>query len=258
MDFAKIDAYVFKNYGVDLKAYKSKQLTRRIDSFMARVGAKNEDDFINILKNDITINKKFKDYLTINVSEFFRNKEMFLELEKKIKEILKPEKNTLKIWSAACSNGAEPYTLAMIMDRLTPGKKHDILATDIDATILEVAKKGIYNKNDVKNVDKDLIEKHFKIENESYIISDYIKQKVRFKQHDLILENYETNFDLIVCRNVVIYFTQETKDKIYKKFYNSMKEGALLFVGATESIFNYRELGFEKAGTFIYQKPGGN
>lgn len=83
MDFAKIDAYVFKNYGVDLKAYKSKQLTRRIDSFMARVGAKNEDDFINILKNDITINKKFKDYLTINVSEFLEIKKCFWNLRKR-------------------------------------------------------------------------------------------------------------------------------------------------------------------------------
>ncbi|QCX32384.1 protein-glutamate O-methyltransferase CheR [Caloramator sp. E03] len=258
MDFAKIDDYVLKEYGVDLKAYKSKQLIRRVESFMSRVGAESTEDFIHILKKDLNINKKFKDYLTINVSEFFRNKEMFLELEKKIKDILKPEKNILKIWSAACSNGAEPYTLSIIMDRLTPNKIHDILATDIDTTILEVAKKGIYTKNDVKNVDKDLIDKYFKIENGNYIISDYIKQRVRFKRHDLILESYESNFDLIVCRNVVIYFTQETKDKIYKKFYNSMKPGALLFVGATESIFNYRELGFEKAGTFIYQKPGGN
>ncbi|MCX7884389.1 MAG: protein-glutamate O-methyltransferase CheR [Caloramator sp.] len=256
MDFSKIDSFVLKEYGLDLKAYKSKQLIRRIESFMSRVGAKDEEDFIQILKKDSVVNKKFKDHLTINVSEFFRNKDMFLELERKIRDILKPDRNTLKIWSAACSIGAEPYTLAMIMDRLTPNKKHDILATDIDSTILEVAKKGVYTKSEVKNVDKELIEKYFKIENENYIISDNIKQKVRFKKHDLILDNYENNFDVIVCRNVVIYFTQETKDKIYKKFFEAMKPGALLFVGATESIFNYRELGFEKAGTFIYQKPG--
>ncbi|SKA86112.1 chemotaxis protein methyltransferase CheR [Caloramator quimbayensis] len=257
MEFSKIDNFVLKEYGLDLKAYKSKQLIRRIESFMGRVGAKDEEDFIYILKKDSAINKKFKDHLTINVSEFFRNKEMFLELQRKIKDILKPEVNTLKIWSAACSNGAEPYTLAIIMDRLTLGKKHEILATDIDTTILEAAKKGIYTKNDIKNVDKDLIEKYFKVENENYIINDNIKQRVKFKKHDLILDSYESNFDLIVCRNVVIYFTQETKDKIYKKFFEAMKPGALLFVGATESIFNYRELGFEKAGTFIYQKPGG-
>ncbi|EYE88769.1 chemotaxis protein CheR [Fervidicella metallireducens AeB] len=258
MEFNKIDEFVLKEYGINLSAYKSKQLLRRIESFMLRNGASNEIDFIKILKADKTISKKFLDHLTINVSEFFRNKEMFLELEKKIKEILKPEINTLKIWSAACSYGAEPYTLAMIMDRLTPNKRHNILATDIDRTILDMAMKGIYNKNDVKNVEENLLKKYFEIQDGTYAIKKEIKDRVTFKRHDLILDKYETGFDLIVCRNVVIYFTQETKNEIYKKFYQAMKPGALLFVGATESIYNYRELGFEKASTFIYRKPGGN
>jgi chemotaxis protein methyltransferase CheR len=258
MDFLKLEEFVLKQYGINLSAYKSKQLTRRIESFMARAGAKSEYEFINMLRTDNQLSKKFVDHLTINVSEFFRNKEMFLDLEKKIKEHLKPEINTLKIWSAACSNGSEPYTLAIIMDRLTPNKRHNILATDIDATILEVAKKGIYNKNDIRNVDLPLREKYFNTTGESFAIKDEIKNRVTFKRHDLILDRYESGFDLIVCRNVVIYFTQETKNKIYKKFYQAMNPGALLFVGATESIYNYRELGFEKASTFIYKKPGGN
>jgi chemotaxis protein methyltransferase CheR len=184
---------------------------------------------------------------------------MFSELEHKIKDLLCPDRNRLKIWSAACSNGCEPYTLAMIMEKLTPGKKHDIIATDIDTTILETAKKGIYNKNDIKNVDPQLKEKYFApIGDDKYAIKDEIKNRVSFKKHDLILERYDLSFDLIVCRNVVIYFTQETKNEIYKKFYQALKPGGLLFVGATESIYNYRELGFEKASTFIYRKPGGN
>lgn len=258
MEFPKIEEYVLKEYGIDLTAYKSKQLTRRIESFIARTGANGEFEFINLLRKDRNLDKKFQDHLTINVSEFFRNKEMFLELEKKIKDVLKPDRNTLKIWSAACSNGAEPYTLAIIMDRLTPNKRHEIIATDIDSTILETAKRGVYTKNDIKNVDLSLREKYFTVEGENFAIKNVIKERVIFKKHDLILDRYDTGFDLIVCRNVVIYFTQETKDLIYRKFYQAMKPGALLFVGATESIFNYRELGFEKAATFIYSKPGGN
>ena len=77
---------------------------------------------------------------------------------------------------------------------------------------------------------------------------------VTFKKHDLILDNYEKDFDLIVCRNVVIYFNQDVKNTIYKKFSESLKKGGLLFVGATESIYNYKEYGFEKASTFIYKK----
>lgn len=258
MEFPKIESFVLKEYGINLSAYKSKQLIRRLENFMQRSGAKDEAEFVNMLSNDKNLSKKFLDHLTINVSEFFRNKELFLDLEKRIKDTLKPEQNTLKIWSAACSIGAEPYTLAIIMDRLTPNKKHNILATDIDLTILEVAKKGIYSKNEVKNVDEALLKKYFIQQEDKYQIIDDIKSRVTFKRHDLILDKYETNFDLIVCRNVVIYFTQETKNQIYRKFYEALKPGGLLFVGATESIYNYRELGFEKASTFIYRKPGGN
>ncbi|HBF77101.1 MAG TPA: chemotaxis protein CheR [Clostridiaceae bacterium] len=253
-----LERYVLDEYKMNLNAYKSKQLTRRVNSFMSRSGAKNEADFVKMLKGDCALSKKFKDYLTINVSEFFRNKDMFLQLEESIKKYLAPDKNSLKIWSAACSIGAEPYTLGIIMDKLTPNKKHSILATDIDTTILETAKKGIYTKNDVKNVDDYLIKKYFTVDGEKYIIKDEIKNRVTFKRHDLILDKYETGFDLIVCRNVVIYFTQEAKNKIFQKFYQAMKPGALLFIGATENIYNYREIGFEKASTFIYRKPGGN
>jgi chemotaxis protein methyltransferase CheR len=258
MELTRIDSYVLKEYGINLSAYKSKQLTRRIESFITRCGAAGEMEFISLLKTDKQLSKKFLDHLTINVSEFFRNREMFLDLEDKIKKILKPESNNLKIWSAACSNGSEPYTLAMIMDRLTPGKRHNIIATDIDNTILETARRGVYTKNDIKNVDTYLIDKYFTHEGENFLIKDDIKNRVVFKRHDLILDRYESGFDLIVCRNVVIYFTQEAKNEVYKKFYDSLKPGALLFVGATESIYNYRELGFEKASTFIYRKSGGN
>ena len=257
MEFFKIMAYVKSSFGIDLSSYKSKQLLRRIENFMSRVGAKSEDDFISILKKDKAISQKFQDHLTINVSEFFRNKDMFLQLEKEIKSRLSPEKNTLKIWSAACSYGAEPYTLAIIMDRLTKGKKHNILATDIDPSILARAREGKYIKSDLKNVDKDLLDKYFNKTDENYYIREEIKKRVNFKKHDLILDKYETGFDLIVCRNVVIYFTQDAKKKIYEKFYESLNPGGLLFVGATESIYNYREIGFEKAATFIYKKPGG-
>lgn len=258
MELNKLSSYVLKEYGINLAAYKSKQLFRRIESFINRCGISGEEEFIALLKKDRQISKKFQDHLTINVSEFFRNKEMFYDLEQKIKENLKPEKNILKIWSAACSNGAEPYTLAIIMDRLTPYKRHNILATDIDSTILEAAKKGVYNKNDIKNVDTALIDKYFNKTGEVFSIKDEIKNRVIFKKYDLILDKYDNSFDLIVCRNVVIYFTLESKNEVYKKFYDSLKPGGLLFVGATESIYNYRELGFEKASTFIYRKMGGN
>ena len=258
MELSYIKDFVLKHYGINLSAYKSKQLDRRIENFKNRAGAVSELELINMISNDSKLDKKFLDYLTINVSEFFRNKEIFNTLEQKISEVLVPQKNKLKVWSAACSNGSEPYSLAMILHKLTPGIRHDIIATDIDITILETAKKGVYCIKDIKNVDYEFIQKYFTVSGDNYILKEEIKNRVTFIKHDLIRDIYESHFDLIVCRNVVIYFTQEAKNQIYAKFYTAMKPGGLLFVGATESIYNYSEFGFEKLSTFIYRKAGGN
>ncbi len=106
----------------------------------------------------------------------------------------------------------------------------------------------------MKNISEDYKRKYFKILKDKYIIDSKIKSIVTFKKHDLILGNYEKDFDLIVCRNVIIYFKNEVKKEIFKKFSNSLKSGGLLFVGATESIYNYKEYGLEKVSTFIYKK----
>lgn len=255
MDLEYFEEWVLKDFGINLKAYKQNQLQRRILSLMSRVGVNSVEEYIDLLKKDKDQRIKFLDFITINVSEFFRNPEIFDELEKKIKiELLNNTSGSLKIWSAACSIGAEPYSLSIIMDEISPNKKHKIIATDLDMTILQRAKEGIYAQAEIKNVKKERLEKYFTKEGEKYKIKSSIKNVVTFKKHDLILDNYEKDFDLIVCRNVVIYFNQDIKDNIYKKFSESLKKGGLLFVGATESIYNYKDYGFEKVSTFIYRK----
>ncbi|GAE03180.1 chemotaxis protein methyltransferase CheR [Clostridium botulinum B str. Osaka05] len=255
MDLEYFEEWVLKDFGINLKAYKQNQLQRRILSLMSRVGVNSVEEYINLLKKDKDQRIKFLDFITINVSEFFRNPEIFDELEKKIKvELLNNTSGSLKIWSAACSIGAEPYSLSIIMDEISPNKKHKIIATDLDMTILQRAKEGIYAQAEIKNVKKERLEKYFTKEGEKYKIKSSIKNVVTFKKHDLILDNYEKDFNLIVCRNVVIYFNQDIKDNIYKKFSESLKKGGLLFVGATESIYNYKDYGFEKVSTFIYRK----
>ena len=140
------------------------------------------------------------------------------------------------------------------MNKIAPLGRHNILATDIDNTILTKAKLGEYVKSEIRGVNKSDLDKYFTIRDDKYYIDSKIKNMVTFKKHDLILDRYENNFDLIVCRNVVIYFNNDVKQEIYKKFSESLKKGGLLFVGATESIYNYRDYGFEKASTFIYKK----
>lgn len=254
MELEDFKKWVLKEFKIDLSAYKSNQLHRRILSLMSRVGVNSVDEYVQLLKKDENQRMKFLDFITINVTEFFRNPEIFEELRKKIESELMVKENNLKIWSAACSIGAEPYSIAMILDNLKIKGRHSILATDIDNTILERAKSGEYVNGEVKNVKSEYLQKYFNKVNDKYIIDSKIKNMVTFKKHDLILDKYESGFDLIVCRNVVIYFNQDVKNEIYKKFSDSLKKGGLLFVGATESIYNYKDYGFEKASTFIYKK----
>ncbi|WP_032122008.1 CheR family methyltransferase [Clostridium amazonitimonense] len=254
MDLIQFEQWVLKDFGIDLSAYKSNQLHRRIQSLMSRVGVNSVDEYVALLKKDQGQRQKFLDFITINVTEFFRNPDIFNEFKGKLQEELRTNKRPLKIWSAACSIGAEPYSIAMILDDISPGVRHNIIATDLDSTILEKAKKGEYTYSDVKNIKKEYIDKYFKVVGEKYILDNKIKNMVTFKKHDLILDRYDSGFDVIVCRNVVIYFNQDIKNDIYKKFSSSLNRSGILFVGATESIYNYRDFGFEKASTFIYKK----
>lgn len=254
MDFDAFHKWVHKEIGINLSAYKPEQLDRRISSLMSRNGIKTLDEYTTVIKNNDEQRQKFLDFITINVTEFYRNPELFGELENVIKSELLSKSTKIKIWSAACSIGCEPYTMAMMLKKINSSGINTIIATDIDNTILERAKLGEYTITEVKNIKEAEINKYFSVNNGKYLIDNTIKSMVTFKKHDLILDNYEKDVDLILCRNVVIYFNSDIKDVIYKKFSESLKKGGILFVGATESIYKYKEFGFEKMSTFIYRK----
>lgn len=254
MDFNDFHQWVFKELGVNLNAYKPEQLNRRINSLMSRIGVKSLEEYKTILTKDKEQRERFLDFITINVTEFFRNPEIFKQLETAVKDNLLNKDSKIKVWSAACSIGCEPYSLGIILKELNPYGKNTILATDIDKTILGKAKLGEYNSSEIKNASKEYINKYFKKVEDKYIIEPSIKSMITFKNHDLIVDTYEKDFDLIVCRNVVIYFKNDVKNQIFERFSNSLKKGGLLFIGATESIYNYRDYGLEKVSTFIYKK----
>ena len=254
MDFEAFHNWAHRELGINLSAYKPEQLDRRITSLMNRNNIKSLDEYTKIIKTDEVQRMKFLDFITINVTEFYRNPELFDGLEEIIKKEILSKSRDIKIWSAACSIGCEPYSMAMMLKRINPGGRNTIIATDIDNTILSRAKLGEYNETEIKNIKQDELKKYFKLKENKYYIDTSIKSMVTFKKHDLILDNYENNLDLILCRNVVIYFKNEVKDVIYKKFSESLKKGGILFVGATESIYRYKEFGFEKLTTFVYKK----
>lgn len=254
MDIQQFKQWVYKEFKIDLSAYKELQLNRRIVSLMNRNGYKTFDEYISALKVDKELRQKFLDYITINVTEFFRNPDIFDGFNTELSKIIHNTTGQIKIWSAACSIGAEPYSIAILMDKLGALSRTKIMATDIDLTILNRAQKGEFSEQEIKNISSSDLNKYFLKSNDKYNVKDSIKKVITFKRHDLIIDDYENNFDAIVCRNVVIYFNSDVKDKIYEKFSKSLKKDGVFFVGATESIYNYKDYNFEKASTFIYKK----
>lgn len=254
MDFNQFKNNIHQKFGLNLDGYKEKQLKRRIDTLMQGLDFTNYGDYFrSLIKEEDHLNR-FLDKVTINVSEFFRNPEIFKVLEEEILPLLLKQKRKLKIWSAACSNGCEPYSVAIILEDLTPNISHQIDATDIDRKILEAAKLGIYNSRLIKNVSQERLKKFFTMANDEYAISESIKRKVNFRYHDLLLDDYDKDYDLIICRNVTIYFTGESQDKIYADFYKSLSPGGVLFIGATENMLKYRDFGFKKISPWFYQR----
>ncbi|MBR4153338.1 MAG: protein-glutamate O-methyltransferase CheR [Selenomonadaceae bacterium] len=242
--------------GIDLQLYKEQQMRRRINNLIQKTTFKSYTAFFNDVVKDKQRFADFIEYLTINVSEFFRNPDKFSMVESDIIPYLLKRSDSLNIWSAGCSIGAEPYSLSIILKELTPNKRHRILATDLDIEIIGKAKKAIYTGDEIKAMRADRKVKYFtKTPEGKFMLKPEIKSCVEFKRHNLLKDPFESNFDLILCRNVVIYFTEEAKAELYKNFFKALKPGGILFVGGTESILNSRQMGYETYKPFFYQRP---
>ena len=254
-NYEKFKKDVYALTKIDLNYYKEKQMRRRIDTIATKHGCSNYDEYIRVLKTDKDKFEAFVNFLTINVSEFYRNPDQWKILEGQVfPELIKKFGKNLKIWSAACSTGDEPYSLVMALSRQVPLANIKIIATDIDNQVLDTARMGLYNEKSIASVPDDLKKKYFTKVGSSYQISDEIKKRVEFKKHDLLKDPYPSGCNLIVCRNVVIYFTEEAKDVIYQKFHKALQPGGVLFIGSTEQIMNYRELGFDRHTSFFFEK----
>lgn len=246
---------VFQKSGIDLKAYKRPQMERRINSFMRTVGASDYADLIKLCEGNPEVYRRFVEHLTINVSEFFRNSNHWEVLQHQIIPELLRERSPLKIWSAGCSTGEEPYSLAIMIQEYFPGQTARIWATDLDQVALQKASTGLYSPKAVQGIPTYLLKKYFK-EESNYQIADGIKQMIRFEKQDLLADSFPGDFDLILCRNVVIYFTDEAKEKLYRKFARALRNNGVLFIGSTEQIFQARELELRSIATFFYRKNG--
>ena len=256
MDYEQFKKQIFSLTKIDLNAYKERQMKRRIDALISKHRCQGYQEYVAAIKTNSEMFEEFVNYLTINVSEFWRNPEQWKVLEQDIiPELIGKFGKNLKIWSAACSTGDEPYSLVMLLSKFMPLNNIKIIATDIDKQVLEKARAGLYNQKSIAGLPEEFKKKYFtKIGLSNYQISDEIKKRVEFKQGNLLENQYPTGLDMIVCRNVLIYFTDEAKTEVYRKFNRSLKPGGVLFVGSTEQIINYRDLNYSSYKSFFYRK----
>ena len=210
---------------IDLDLYKEPQMKRRINNLITRAGYKGCVEYFDHVCQNKDDFAAFIEYLTINVSEFFRTPEKFSKLETDVIPDLLQRSSKLNIWSAGCSIGAEPYSL------------------------------GVYTADEIKSMAPERRRKYFDQDGDRFAVKSEIKSMIEFKRHNLLQDKFETGFDLILCRNVVIYFTDEAKDQLYRHFFEALKPGGILFVGATESILNFRKMGYTSFQPFFYQRP---
>lgn len=256
LDYEYFEGRVLIKFGVDLRAYKSEQMRRRIQLLMQRHNVTQFSAYARLIETSAEAGREFKDFFTINVSEFFRDADKFRDLETRILPGLLASKPQLRIWSAGCSFGAEPYSLALLLNQLTPRANHYIQATDIDDTILARARAGnSFVDADLRGMPQQYRRFFSPAGAGQHELAPEIRRLVHFQRNDLVRDRVVGQFDLILCRNVVIYFTDDAKLEIFHKFHQALRPGGVLFVGATETVPAMPDYPFTCRYLSFYQKP---
>ncbi len=263
-EFNQLAAYIKLNYGINLKEEKKALVTGRLQNVLIANKFNNFSEYYEYVLADKTgeaistlINK-----ITTNHTFFMREADHFNYFRDYVLPYLS---NTvtdkdLRIWSAGCSSGEEPYTLAMLMDEyFGKGKLRwdcKVLATDISSKVLTEAAKGIYLNEEVGTVPADLKLAYFnRYDADNYVVTEKIRNEVIFRRFNLMEKTFpfKKRFHVIFCRNVMIYFDSDTKRKLVDKFYDSMEYGGYLFIGHSESL-NREETKFKYIMPAIYRK----
>lgn len=246
------------------EGYRPSTLKRRLAWRISVTNSIDYKGYLAHLKANPSECYKFMDAMSIKVSDFFRDRGVFFYLKKNIlPELVDKIANTrskrLTIWSIACSRGQEPYSLAMILDELIKRKKEkikvSIQATDMSRVSLKQAKLAQYEKAEMKNIPHDYIKKYFKkSDNNHYRVTDSIRKMVKFKLHDFIQEKSLGKFHLISCRNLLIFFSLEQQNEVFKKIYSSLARQGILVLGKSETSRNETLFHCLSSKNHIYRK----
>jgi len=261
-DFQFLQKLIYEKTGIVIGDHKKEMIYRRISRRMRDLNIDIIEDYCSILRaNDSDEMNNFINAVTTNLTSFFRENHHFEFVKTEFKKMFtQSRKKRLRVWSSACSTGEEPYSIAITLKEAF-GKDIDrldakILATDLDTQVIQTAKNGVYDQGRVKDLAPDLISKWFSAPNSQnqYSIDNRLKQLITFNKLNLLGPwPIKGKFDVIFCRNVLIYFDKPTQETLVKRFYDTLEDNGILMLGHSESVLKGND-NFVNLGKTIYQK----
>jgi chemotaxis protein methyltransferase CheR len=258
--YQKLIRLLHETVGLDCGGYREEYLRRRFAVRLRATGTNNYRRYVRYLKKNPAEYDLVLENLVINYTAFFRDRDVYDYLENiLIPKLLRSDE--VRIWSAGCATGEEPYSLAILIHKLLgkklPTCRVTIFASDLDEDALAKAVKGEYARKQLKGVEESLIDKYFRNNGGSYRVRDFVRKFVRFEKQDLMKPSLRKGFDLILCRNVMIFFSRESQQQIHMNFYNALRDGGYLVIGKSEILSGEPSKAFLCADVNcrVYQKP---
>ena len=240
--FNRLLEYIEREMEFETGFYNDAYLDRRISARMRRTDQDDYREYQQLLETDDGERERLLDSLSINVTGFFRNPEAWEALREVLADLTDSNRR-VRVWSAPCADGREPYSLAMLAldDDDVDARRIDIVGTDINHDVLDVARAGVYESSQTTDVADELefIEEYsayVEREGNQFRVRDSVKQMVQFEQHDLIRGESKRNFDLVLCRNLLIYIDAAHKTPIFETIRESLRDGGYLMIGMTETL----------------------
>jgi chemotaxis protein methyltransferase CheR len=240
---------------IDLLQYKRGQMERRIGTFVATRGHAGLAEYLEVLRADRAELEALLDRVTINVSQLWRHPEQFDVLERHVLPEL-AEKGRIRAWSAGCSYGAEAFTLAAVCKAVVPQANVTITGVDIDPRMVERAREAVFSGADARSVKPELMDKWFeRLPDGHFRPRPELRAITRFEVGDLLrAQPRPSAYDLVMCRNTVIYFNDEVRDALHARLVAALRPGGYLVVGATERVCDPAGIGLAPVHPFTYRK----
>lgn len=254
-----------KRTGTDFANYKPSTIIRRLDKRMNELKIKSIDQYLKLIEDNSKELDSLFNTILIGVTNFFRDIEAFVELEKRLEKIMtsKEKGDQLRVWIAGCATGEEAYTFAFIIAKLVKGRLQDyniqIFATDIDENAITIARRGIYSPEAIEHVPEDILNNYFLKKDDMYEVIKPIRQLILFSKHDVTSNPPFLKLDLISCRNLLIYFSQSLQQHVIPVFHYSLNPDGYLFLGKSETVGQFTDLFMTVEGKAkIFQRKRGD